>query len=55
MNTRTIHIIIGILYALTGGISLLDGIYHMRASNLLIGICFVTVGCLYLKRRKEMQ
>lgn len=55
MNTRTIHVIIGILYALTGCITLLDGICHMRASNLFIGIGFVTVGCLYLKRKKKMQ
>lgn len=51
MSSRVINIIIGILFWISGLITLLEGILHMRASNLCIGIGFVIVGLLYLMRK----
>lgn len=55
MKTRTIHLLTGICFTLAGTLSLLDGVYHARGSNIFIGICFALVGYLYFRRRKEMQ
>lgn len=54
MKTRTIHIATGILFTFAGVISLLDGIYHTRVSNLLIGIGFALVGYLYFRRKENV-
>ena len=55
MSTRTINILVGILFSLSGCFTLLDGIYNTRPSNLFIGVCFVVVGCLYFVRKRERQ
>ena len=55
MNTRTIHILTGILFTFAGAVSLLDGIYHTRASNIFIGIAFAVIGFLYFKRKEKVQ
>ena len=55
MSTRTINILVGILFSLSGCFTLLDGIYNTRASNLFIGVCFVVVGCMYFVRKRERQ
>lgn len=47
MRSKVINIIIGILFSASGLVTLLDGIFHMRASNLCIGIGFIIVGLLY--------
>ena len=51
MSSRVINIIIGILFWISGLITLLEGIFHMRVSNLCIGIGFVIVGLLYFMRK----
>lgn len=47
MHSRVTNIIIGVLFCLAGLVTLLEGICHMRASNLCIGIGFIIVGSLY--------
>ncbi len=51
MSSIFINIIIGILFLISGLITLLEGIFHMRASSLCIGIGFVIVGLLYFMRK----
>ena len=53
MNSRVINIIIGVLFWISGLITLLEGIFHMRASNLCIGISFLIVGFLYFMRKRN--
>lgn len=53
MNTRIVNILIGIMFALSGALTLIEGIFNTRASNIFIGVCFVVVGCLYLMRKKK--
>ena len=53
MSNRVINIIIGILFWISGLITLLEGIFHMRVSNLCIGIGFVIVGLLYFMRKEN--
>lgn len=55
MKTRTIHILTGILFTFAGAVSLLDGIYHTRVSNIFIGIGFALVGFLYFRRKEKVQ
>lgn len=55
MNTRVMHILTGTLFALAGILTLIEGVFNMRASNIFIGIGFVVVGCLYFIRRKKLQ
>ncbi len=55
MDRRIINILAGVLFAVSGIFTLLDGVYNMRASNLLIGISFIVVGALYLIKRKQKQ
>ena len=55
MNIRIMHILIGIFFAVAGVVTLLDGFYNSRPSNLLIGVCYMVVGGLYLIRKKEKQ
>ena len=55
MNTRMIQILIGILFAMAGIVTVLDGFYNMRASNLFIGMAFIVGGCLYFARKREKQ
>ena len=53
MSSRVINIIIGILFLIAGLVTLLDGIFHMRTSNLCIGIGFAIVGLLYVMRKED--
>lgn len=53
MSSRVINIIIGILFWISGLITLLEGIFHTRVSNLCIGIGFVIVGLLYFMRKEN--
>ena len=55
MKTRTIHILTGIFFTFAGAVSLLDGIYHTRVSNIFIGIAFALVGYLYFRRKEKVQ
>lgn len=55
MNSRVINIIVGILFWVSGLITLLEGIFHMRASNLCIGIGFLIVGLLYFLRIRNSR
>ena len=55
MKTRTIHILTGIFFTFAGAVSVLDGIYHTRVSNIFIGISFAIIGFLYLKRKEKVQ
>ena len=55
MNTRIMHILTGALFALAGILTLIEGVFNTRASNIFIGIGFVVVGALYIIRRKEIQ
>ena len=55
MSNRVINIIIGILFWISGLITLLEGIFHMRVSNLCIGIGFVIVGLLYFMRKENTK
>ena len=55
MNTRVMHILTGVLFALAGILTLIEGVFNMRASNVFIGIGFVVVGALYFIRKKEIQ
>ena len=48
METKTTNNIAGVLFILAGGVTLIDGIYSTKISNICIGICFVLFGCLYL-------
>lgn len=51
MRSRVINIIIGVLFLISGLVTLLEGICHMRTSNLCIGIGFTIVGVLYFMRK----
>lgn len=53
MNSRVINIIVGVLFWISGLITLLEGFFHMRASNLCIGIGFLIVGLLYFMRKRN--
>lgn len=55
MKARTIHIITGMLFTFAGAVSILEGIYHTRYSNIFIGIGFVLVGYLYFRRKEKVQ
>lgn len=55
MDNRIMRILIGIMFAVSGVVTVLDGIYNMRTSNLIIGIAFVVVGSLYFIKKKEKQ
>lgn len=55
MKTKNIHILTGILFMLAGIISLLEGVYHTRGSNIFIGIGFAAVGYLYLRNKFEEE
>ncbi|MCH5249900.1 MAG: hypothetical protein J1E98_08200 [Lachnospiraceae bacterium] len=55
MNIRIMHILIGIFFLLAGVVTVLDGFYNMRVSNLFIGVAFIVVGCLYFARKREKQ
>lgn len=47
MNARIMNILTGTMFALTGIVTLLEGVFNARSSNILIGICFAVVGGLY--------
>lgn len=53
MSNRAINIITGILFVIAGVVTLLEGMCHMRASNLCIGIDFAIVGFLYIMRKEN--
>ncbi|MCM1048145.1 MAG: hypothetical protein NC433_06960 [Clostridiales bacterium] len=54
MNIKTMNILAGVLFALAGVVTLLEGIFNTRASNICIGIALVIVGALYFVQRKKL-
>ena len=55
MEKKTINIIAGVLFILAGWVTLIDGIYSTKISNICIGICFVLIGCLYFMKKKKEE
>ena len=53
MSNRVINIVIGVLFLMAGLVTLLDGIFNMRVSNLCIGIGFTVVSLLYFMRKED--